>query len=64
MERLADPLIHLVVGYGTPEGRLAVGDWLQVCGGWDGVERGRLNKGIDTKKWPFIVKWKYLHYIN
>ena len=30
VEGLADPLIHLVVGYRAPEGRLAVRDGLQI----------------------------------
>lgn len=30
VERLSHPLVELIVGYGAPEGRLAVGDGLQV----------------------------------
>lgn len=32
MECLPDALVQLIVGDGAPEGRLAVGDGLQVCG--------------------------------
>lgn len=30
VESLPDPLVQLIVGYGTPERRLGVGHWLQV----------------------------------
>lgn len=31
VESLSHPLVELVVGYGAPEGRLAVGHRLQIC---------------------------------
>lgn len=53
VESLSHPLVELVVGYGAPEGRLAVGHGLQICTKQSQVSHSK-GKG-NEKKSPQLV---------